>query len=362
MNQKDIENLINLNIKRIKDEYELLNITMLNALHRNIDIMIENSEKWFGKDIPREFRDVLSSLMTLTYLYCQEKAELTSSATEINYEEFKPDVFINSLIIDMESVLGLKNVLVDLELSDATIRTSKKILRDSLLNIFLSMTHFMTTSSAIRISLTEEHTTIRLKILFEGLGGNIPEMSKLFRVFYSYFDGSDYRINIGLSVALENLRNVGVTVKIARKAIDLIEMDFSIPTTRFLETVQQIHTQEEQRKKSCLGETVLLCIDDVILEMVLTEALADAGFLPARSSLSTLRSIEQSGVSLIADFAFLQKNLVASDELSQISKHMKKLIIVHSKDELPHLPTNANIQSFQKPFEVDTIVSALTQL
>ncbi len=360
MNQRDIENLINQNIKRLKDEYELLNITMLNALHRNIDIMIENSEKWFGKDIPQEFRDVLSSLMTLTYLYCQEKAELASVAAEIHYEEFKPDIFINSVITDMEAVLGLKNVIIDLELSDTTIRTSKKILRDSLLNIFLSMTHFMASDSSIRISLTEEHTTIHLKILFEGLGDNLPEINKLSRVFYSYFDGSDYRINIGLSVALENLRNIGVIVKIARKAHDFIEMDFSIPTTRFLEAVHHFQKQEEHKRTSSRRETVLLCIDDVILEMVLTESLNDAGFLPARSSLSALCSAELWGKSIIMDYAFLQKNLLTADELSRYSTHMKKLIIVHDKDESPDLPPNENILAFQKPFEIDTIVSALT--
>ncbi len=360
MNQREIENLINQNIKRLKDEYELLNITMLNALHRNIDIMIENSDKWFGNNVPREFRDVLSSLMTLTYLYCQEKAELTNSATEVHYEEFKPDVFINSVITDMESVLGLKNVLVDLELSDATIRTSKKILRDSLLNIFLSMTHFMTSGSAIRISLSEERTTIRLKIVFEGLADNVPEMTKLSRVFYSYFDGSDYRINIGLSVALENLRNIGVTVKIARNARDLIEMDFSIPTTQFLETVHQIQKQEELKRASTRRETVVLSIDDVILEMVLSEALRDAGFTPSRGSISSFRSTEHSTESMIADYAFLKKNLITLEELAALAKHKKQLIIIHSNDESPELPVRQNIMAVEKPFEVDTIIKALS--
>ncbi len=359
MDRKQIEQLINQSIKRLKDEYELLNITLLNALHRNIDIMVENSDKWFGKDVPREFRDVVSSLMTLTYLYCQEKAELTSSATEVHYEEFKPDVFINSVITDMESVLGLKNVLVDLELSDATIRTSKKILRDSLLNIFLSMTHFMAPDSTIQISLAEEATRVRLTLRFNGLSADLPETSKLFRVFYSFFDGSDYRINIGLSVALENLRNIGVMVKVTRKSPGEIEMEFSIPTTRFLETISQIQKREATTITTDTQETVLLCIDDVILEMVLSEALQDAGFSPIRGSISCFRSAEHSGESVIADFTFLKKNLITLEELETIALHSKQLIIIHSKDESPELPVRQNIKAVEKPFEVDTIIVAL---
>lgn len=360
MDYREIELLINQSIKRLKDEYELLNITLLNALHRNIDIMIANAERWFGQDVPQEYRDVLNSLMTLTYLYCQEKADISSTSAETLYEEFKPDVFINSVITDMESVLGMKNVLVELDLSEATIRTSKKILRDSLLNVFLSMGQFMSDDSTTKIKLTEKPTTIQLKLLFENLGGNVPEMSKLSRVFYSYFDGADYRINIGLSVALENLRNIGVMVKVTRISTDTIEMEFSIPTTHFLETISQIQKRESTAVKTDRHETVLLCIDDVILEMVLSEALQEAGFSPNRGSISSLRAAGQSQGSIIADYTFLKKNLIAPEELDAIASNAKQLIIIHSNDESPALPKRQNVQAIKKPFEVDTIISALT--
>lgn len=360
MNKSEIERIINQSIKRLKDEYELLNITLLNALHRNIDILISNAESWFGENVPQQYRDVLSSLMTLTYLYCQEKAEISSSSAETIYEEFKPDVFINSIITDMESVLGLKNVVVELQLSEATIRTSRKILRDSLLNVFLSMSQFMSADSTTTITLTEKPNAIQLNLLFDRLGGNVPDMSKLSRMFYSHFDGEDYRINIGLSVALENFRNIGVMVKVTRTSVEAIEMEFSIPTTSFLETISQIQKREKSEAKANRHETVLLCIDDVILEMVLIEALNDAGFTTARGSLSSLRTADASAQSIIIDFAFLEKNLITQEELKALASGKKRLIVIHGNDESPELPDTKNTQAITKPFEVDTIISALS--
>jgi hypothetical protein len=359
MERNEIERLINQSIKRLKDEYELLNITLLNALHRNIDIMIENAEKWFGDNIPQDFRDALSSLMTLTYLYCQENPDFSTSLVQPQYEEFKPDTFINTIIADVETVLGLKNVTVELQLSDATIRTSRKILRDALLNIFLSMAQFMQNESKTKISLKEEPTTIRLALRFDKLASTVPDMSKLSRVVYSHFDGSDYRINIGLSVALENLRNIGVMVKVARIGTDSIEMNFSIPTTHFLETINQIQKQNVVEKKSGPRKKVLLCIDDVILEMVLTESLQDAGFSPARGSLAALRAGLESRSAIITDSAFLTKNIIAQEEIEKIANAASTVIIIYGRDETIDFSGHNAIFTISKPFEIDAILKLL---
>ncbi|MCX7678470.1 MAG: hypothetical protein N2316_04560 [Spirochaetes bacterium] len=360
MNKDEIERLINLHIKRLKDEYELLNTTILNAMHRNIDIMIENSEKWFGDNIPQEFRDVLSSLMTLTYLYYQENSMLNPWIAEINYEEFKPDVFVNNLITDIESVLGIKNVIVHLELVDSTLYTSKKILRDSLLNIFLSMTHFMTSDSIIRISLYEKPSIFRLTIRFEKLGENFPDINKLTRAFYSYYDGTDYRINIGLSVALENLRNIGVVVKIVRSAVDALEMEFSLPTMHFFEMASNFQKSEKENPKQANRETIILCIDDAILEMILSEALSHEGLAPMRGSLMTLREGDHSGMHLIVEYAFLRKNLITPEEFAHMAVNAKKAIVIHNKDEKLDIITSQNILTIGKPFEIEQLITELS--
>ncbi len=360
MDNKVIEQIINQSIKRLKDEYELLNATMLNALHQNIDILMNNADKWFGGNIPEEYRGVLNSLMTVAYLYFQEKGDVASSALEPHYEEFRPDVFINSVISDMEAVLRLKNVRVDLPMTDSTIRTSRKILRDSLYNIFLSIAQFMNDGSSTRIELRDESSRMRLLLEFESLNNYLPDVSKLSKVFYSYFDGFEYHINVGINVALENLRNIGVIVKVTSdEGAGSLKFNLTIPTTHFLETVEEIRSEHAVQKQASRGEEIGLCFEDIIVDMVIRETLAENGYSPFRVGIGDLRDGTATCRKLVTDYDSLARAMAGDDDIREMAGRLERFVIIYGdKDPVPDTET-PGISYIKKPFDVDEVTSKL---
>lgn len=360
MEKQAIEQIINQSIKRLKDEYELLNTTMLNALHQNIDILINNAEKWFGTDTPAEFRGVLNSLMTIAYLYFQEKGEVASSAVEPHYEEFRPDVFLNSVVTDMEAIMRLKNVRVDFQITDSTIRTSRKILRDSLYNIFLSISQFMNDGSSTVIELRDESSRMRLILSFKGLNNYLPDVSKLSKVFYSYFDGFEYHINVGINVAMENLRNIGVIVKVSSDpGANSLHFNLSIPTTHFLETVNGIRKEHETVQEAPRGEDIGLCFEDIIIEMVIRETLVENGYSPIRLNINDLRDGKVSCKKVVSDCESFAQAMLTDNDLREISARLDRLVIIYGdRDCVPSIEAEG-VVLIQKPFDVDTITSKL---
>jgi hypothetical protein len=355
-----IEQLINQSIKRLKDEYELLNSTMLNALHQNIDILINHSEKWFPDGIPLEFKGVLNSLMTVSYLYFQEKGDVGTFEADTRYEEFRPDSFINNVISDMESILRLKNISVDLQVSDSTIRTSRKTLRDALYNIFLSISQFMKDGSSTKIELRDESSRMRLSLGFNNLSDHLPDISKLSKVFYSYFDGSEYHINVGINVALENLRNIGVIVKVSSvRGTNSLLFSLTIPTTHFLDTIEEIRKDNVVAREGAQGEEIGLCFEDIILEMVIMETLSENGYSSSRVAMGDIREGKIRCRKLVADCESLAKSRVSAEELPALTGHIDRLVIIYGDNDC-NLPADSEkIVLIRKPFDVDAVISHL---
>jgi len=361
MDSRDIEKIINLSIKRLKDEYELLNTTMLNALHQNIDILINNSERWFGSDVPEAFRGVLNSLMTITYLYYQEKGDLGASVVDPVYEEFRPDVFLNGVITDMESILRINNITVGIQADNATIRTSKKLLRDSLYNIFLSISQFMNDGSSTTIELREESSRVVMAMRFQGLNDHLPDAGKISRVFYSYFDGVDYRINVGLNVALENLRNIGIIVKVrSDQEAGELKIDLSIPTTGFLETIDVIRKSNMAPCSESRGVEIGLCFEDIILEMVIRETLLEHGFTPVRTTINDLLDGKDSRRVLVADGESLARSMMSKGDLRDLTGRVDRLVVIHGADDAVPASESGSIVYIMKPFNVDTVIDLLS--
>ncbi len=360
MDKSIIEQIINQSIKRLKDEYELLGTTMLNALHQNIDILLNNAEKWFGPSIPDDFRGVLNSLMTITSLYFQEKGEASSISAEPLYEEFIPDLFINGIVKDIESIMMLKNIRVDLESGDVTIRTSRKILRDSLYNIFLSISQFMGKESSSSISLKHEPTRILINLSFDNLSDYLPDPGKLTRVFYSYYDGNEYHLNVGVNVALENLRNIGVMVKIeSNPASNALTFIISIPTTHFLDTIDDIRRVNMPIHESPRGIQVGLVFEDIILDMVIRETLLENGYSAQKASLTSKASPEPQWKTLVTDSESIIRSRVTAGEILELLPGLERLIIIRGDNDNLALPESDRIVSIQKPFDVDTVISRI---
>ena len=358
MDKLIIEQIINQSIKRLKDEYELLGTTMLNALHHNIDILITNAEKWFGASIPDDYRGVLNSLMTITYLYYQEKGDVSSMSAEPQYEEFQPDAFINGIIRDIESIMMLKNISVELESGDVTIRTSRKILRDSLYNIFLSISQFMAEESSSSIGLKYEPTRILITLSFDNLSDYLPDPGKLSRVFYSYYDGKEYHLNVGINVALENLRNIGVMVKIeSNPASNSLKFSISIPTTHFLDTIDDIRRVNMPTHESPRGVNVGLRFEDIIIEMVIRETLLENGYTAQKVSLSAQGNAKQTWKTLVTDSESLIRSSITAGEILTLFPDMERLIIILGDNDPLILPESDRIISIEKPFDVDTVIS-----
>ncbi|HON77220.1 MAG TPA: hypothetical protein PK544_01900 [Spirochaetota bacterium] len=361
MKREIIENLINQSLKRIHDEYELRNTTFLNALHHNIDYLTTHAEDWFGSDIPEGFKHVITSLTTLSYMYFQERADFSKTIIDPKYEEIDCCELISSITGDISSLLQTGSFRIGTICGPSIINTSRAILRDSLYNIFISISQFMDTASDCLVTIEEDQSSVRIKISFSGLKDNMPDISKLTKILFSYSEKGQYHINIGLSIAFDNLRNIGAIVKISDFVSEhAIEITISFPSTIFLQTVEEIRKGQEKTETDVEGKLVLLCIDDIIIEMVLRETLQERGFTTRKILLKNIEDHFEDSATVIIDYGCIQQSETETCASIAAKKDTVQFIIIHGGDYLPeNLPERGNIVIIQKPFDVDMLVDKI---
>lgn len=362
MKREIIENLINQSLKRIHDEYELRNTTFLNALHHNIDYLTTHAEEWFGSDIPDGFKHVITSLATLSYMYFEERASFSQTIIDPTYEEIDCHELIESITGDIRSLLQTGSFRVSTDGASSIINTSRAVLRDSLYNIFISISQFMDDASDCLITIDGDHSNVRIKISFTDMKDAMPDISKLSKILFSYSDKGQYHINIGLSIAFENLRNIGAIVKLSDfTAEHAIEITISFPSTIFLQTVEEIRMGQEINKTGAEGKLVLLCIDDIIIEMVLRETLQERGFTTKKVLIDTIKEYLDDSCTVIIDYGCISQSDDEPDALLLAAqKGNTRFIIIHGGDYLPDkYPAGANIVTIQKPFDVDMLIDKI---
>ncbi len=363
MDRKTIENIIQQSIKNLIYEYELMNSTFLQVLHMNIDQLAFNSEKWFGQSVPEEYKKVLNSLVTLSYLYFDRQKEMSKSLVEQKYEEIELTAILRDITDDVQSLLSLSRIDISASAPDPYIKTSRQTFRDSILNIFLSLNNFLGDDSHCEILLYEEYSSVKIDLSFRNLKKNVPDVSKLMKIFYSYYEDGQYHIGIGLSSALDSLRSIGGVVSIdGLQGSSALTLRLSFPSATMIKTIEEMRKEEENASRQEEKGHVVLCVEDIIIEMVLLETLQDSGYSVEKLSLFNMSSMAPifQDKPLIADINAVNQVFDSFEAFLQAFSRSQMILIIYGSDDIIDTSVQRdNLLLIPKPFDVETILRLL---
>jgi hypothetical protein len=360
MNGDYIEQILAKIVKSAHDEYEMRNISFLNALHNNIDLLSNRAAEWFGDDVPAEYRMVLSSLRTLAYMYFQDRIDSGKLISDPHYEELDFSRTVADIIRDIKNLFHRDIFDMERPAGSFTIRTSKSVLRESVYGILLALIQFMDDRSRGAISIREHSSSIMLKMKFSGLKDTLPDTAKLSRIFFSYHDGETYRLAVGMKHAMESLRDIGAQIRmdsISRSRELAIEVSF--PSTEFLKTIEEIRTGGERSAEGESGKRALLCVSDIILEMVVYETMRERGVETVRITPSEAVDIDGPGPAVLLDYGcFAEAGAHLAETIRSQGKN-RRFIIIYGSEDAPEQSLGEHAVLIQKPFNVDTIFNYL---
>jgi hypothetical protein len=199
----EIEEIITKSIEKLNKDIDLRNALYLNTIHKNIDALVENANKWFNDQAPTEFIEILNSLINLSVVFADRAMDSTELITEQKYREFDPIDILEDIQYDF-SELHLYSAFLLENIIPVTIITSKDVLRDSLYHIYFCLSQFAEESSVCKTSLETKSGSHLIKIHFSDLSDNLPDIRTLLRLFFVYDSGknsnefADRKIRVGL--------------------------------------------------------------------------------------------------------------------------------------------------------------------
>lgn len=363
--KKKIEEAVLESVKKFTAEIEQRRIIFQSVLNENIDILLYNCEKWFGEQIPVDYRKVLHSLFALANSFMLEEYEHDFNPGDIEKSRFD----VNSVIIDLLSEFtatfqfGNFNRETDGNHDYITL-TSRERVRNALYNILLSLYPFFEDSSVCDIKVGKEHSNIIVVFSFAHLSKSFPGALKIQRIFFPYLTGSRYSIGIGIYSAITGLKDAGGQVKIPNlNDAGNFRIIISFPTIEFLSSLEDVRATEIllDRRKRKSGQ-ILMASSDLILEMVMTEFLSKNGYVIKKADLSkndTLKNPD-SYKALMIDGEHLKRKNISIDECIEKSSSFKLVIVIRGSDEeIADRLFDAGWIVMKKPIEVDEIIKKL---
>lgn len=353
-----IDQLIRDSIRKLNIDIEIRKSLFLSILHRNIDALVSNSEKWFGTNVPKEYIEILNSLVNFSVMFSDQIQTFNDVLHESSYEVIKPAEIINELTIDFIELINMRNFTTHYE--DAEILTSRRIFKDSIYNIFLCISQYYLHDSSCDIEILKKSTTIHLNFLFRALSDQMPDISKLLRIFFTQKKNDEsnveYKMRLGLNIAIENLKRIGGTFNITTMQGGNVSVYITFPSNDFLESVNDIRKHYLEMAVRPQSGTVYLSCEDKVMELVLTETLSDTGY---RVNLIRPEKISfESGITeasaLIIDSGSIDI-LGENDRMRFFSRYPQNKIVYISKQR-EDLPPQEHVFHAVIPFEIESIM------
>ncbi|MDA3901210.1 MAG: hypothetical protein PF637_11915 [Spirochaetes bacterium] len=357
------EEIIKKSIKKLNQDFEVRNSLFLNIVHRNIDILIKHSSEWFGEHPPKEFVDVLNSLVNFSVLISEQIKSISELINEKAYQKFYPYKILKSLRYDFIELVTFKKMNISGNKA-IEISTSKEVFKDSLYHIFFSISQFITEESEANVKLSEEGSSVLLSLSFINLSENLPDIRTLLRLFFTdnHADiGSevDYGLKIGLNIAVENIRRIGGIIHIDNLSdYHKLHMVISFPTIAFLETIKDVRKYEIPETKQKKEGIILVSFTDKITELLLSESITKNGYSVTIDSLTRFNLLENYDevTHIVVDYESI--STVFPEVTDFYKQHKSKiLLVVHRKSVDP--VSYPNVTYLSIPLEIDKILEKL---
>lgn len=353
----DIDQIIKQSLEKLINDFELRKSFFLNILHLNIDKLVNNSSKWFNGSVPEDYSEIVSSLMNLSVSFHEEIEKYNDLMTDQKYETFDPCVTIENVLNQISLLLKIKTSFEKVE--NALINTSKHIFRDSFYNILLCFSQFFNSETECEVIISKELSSVRMVINLKNMTEGIPDLSKLTRVFFPVSKNHEVHMRIGLSIPIENLKRIGGICSLYEtNHYKDISITISFPSNEFLLTVQDIRKIYQQDSSGEKTGTVIISIDDKLLEMIIRDTLDDNNYTtevinPEKLNLAI---IEYEPTAIIMDHKIIQKSYGSFNEFNKNFNHSVKTILVGNSSESLNFEFNEKYQLLSFPFEIDTLL------
>ncbi len=363
--KKKIDEAVLEAVKKFTAEIEQRRIIFQSVLNENIDILLHNSEKWFGEETPVDYRKVLHSLFALANSFMLEEYEHNVKPGDIEKSRFDVNNLINDLIREFKSTFKFGNFNRETDgKGEYETLTSRERVRSALYNILISLYPFFEDSSGCEIKVGKEYSNIITMISFTGLSESFPGAAKIQRIFFPYLTGGRYSIGIGIYSAITGLKDAGAQVSIpGLNDPGNFKIIISFPTLEFLDSLDDVRSAEIfiDRRKSKSGQ-ILIASSDFILEMVMTEFLAENGYSIKKADLSNNDTLKNPDTykALVIDLEHLNRIRIDIDECLEKSSGFKRVIVINgSDDKIAEKLLAAGCIVIKKPIEVDEIIKNL---
>ncbi len=362
-----IEEIIKKSIDKLNHDIDLRNSLYLNIIHRNIDTLVDNSHKWFGDAVPKEFIEVLNSLINLSIIFGDRARKSTELIFEKSYQEFQPSEILESIKYDFIEMLAFSSF--DIKSSGTiSIITSKQIFKDSLYHIFFCISQFVNDNSECHVSLYTEHSSEIIDIQYLNLNESMPDIRTLLRLFFPYDTQSnisqitDMNIRVGLNIAVENIKRIGGIIHIDTIGLGSkgLKVRISFPTKELLNTINDVRKYTYIQHDSSHSGTIVLSLLDKMTELLISESLQDAGYdidIEHITKIKLIKDIEDV-TAVIVDYDNIIQNYESVEQFSE-QLFEKRIVIIYKKSAYEK-EIGANIKCVSFPFEIDSILELIS--
>jgi len=349
----DLDKIIKDSFQHLLAEFELRKSFFLNIIHSNIDILSLHAEEWFGEKVPSEFSAVLNSLLNLTAVYFDLNRDF------IRFSEQEYEVFpANDIFAEIkENFKYLLNRDIDLDAGhDVIIRTSRKILIDSIINIFLCISQFSDRNTKFKVAIKNVNSSIKFEFRFTNLSKELPELAKLMKVFYSYYTGSMYNFRIGLEIPISNIKKVGGIVHASmRSGNSELNLSISFPSYEFLKTVDDIRKKSVESHADQYSGEIILSLRDNILEMIIRENLAEFGYTIKVLPPEKLKFLNAPAKAVIFDNASYNEVFHVNEQ----NEYQFESVIVIGDEQKSDIVLDPAVHIVSMPFDINSVVDLI---
>jgi len=358
----DIEELIKKIVDKNFSIYEQERFTVLNALMGNIDILMNRTEEWFGRDIPEEFSRVIRSLFSLSAFLLEKRNSSFEISKIKNLHEFNIHDFLSQFVNELKNILDLgeMKIISDNEKNEFIIRSSEYILREAFYNIFFSIYPFMQHDSSCVIRLDENKINIAVEFIFDKLSKSFPGPSEIKKNIYTYSQGKEDKIGIGIDSAIISLRNAGVILKtnelISKEKFSLTIM---FPALDFYTDIEHVRAGNKNNNSIIYGGEIFLNINDPFMKLVITDTLHELGYSITYFSSSDFNAAGLTDIvkAIVIDYNNDNQELIK--KLENISKKDLKIIIICNENDIIDNPFLKYFMLIIKPFNVEDLIDRI---
>jgi|GEM_PF-990297 len=360
--ESDLNKILKKHLDKIFVTLDQERMTVINAIMGNIDILIENSEKWFGEDNPDEFNRVVRSLFTVANFLVENQKDFDDILSVTEKKKINIESFFELIMKGLISILNYSEYKITSKLDDDSLNvfTSENVLKESVYNIFFSLYPFMKDNSHCEILIENDHFNVIVTLNFYNLTSGFPGPDIIKKRLFTYAANGEEKINIGVEPAMSSLRSIGSIVKVNDlNHEDEFTISIKFPRVELFKTLQQNKALSVDDKAK--DEIICLSFDDPMMKLLIEDAVRDSGYFIKSLKISEILENIESCSNITGVILEYIDGMNDNDDFFQFlfDKGIKVIMIYGESINIDEFTFSKNTHNIQKPFYIENIIQIL---